>query len=163
MELSAESLESILDPYRGRRGVLLEALHKVQESYGYIPQEALGAISKALNQPPSLIYGTITFYAELRTQPPPATLVEICLGPTCHLRGARIIKGILEDKLGIGEEGVTADGKVGIRVMQCAGHCHLAPLLYVNHQPRRNVRVRDAVLLAEETLGRNQEGSKVLE
>ncbi len=149
MSFSMESLTPILDKYRGRRGVLLQLLQEVQEEFGYIPQESIGPMSKAMNMAPSMIFGTATFYSELKTTPPPKVQVEMCLGPTCHLQGAEHIRAILKARLGLNDEWRTADNSVGIHIIQCAGHCHLAPLLYLDGEVIANLKVADAAKFAD--------------
>ena len=143
-------IEEILRPYLGRRGVLLEIFHKVQEAYGFVPQEAMEPIARTLRMHAPTVYGSLTFYTEFKTSPPARAELEICLGPTCHLLGAQVIKVILEYRLGIDGVGGTPDNSCALQEVECAGHCHLAPLLYLNGQVRGNVAIRDAGGLAEE-------------
>ncbi|MSQ27203.1 MAG: hypothetical protein EXR51_03570 [Dehalococcoidia bacterium] len=145
-----EPIEAILRPYQGRKGVLLEVFHRVQEAYGYVPQAAMEPIAKLLNLHPSTVYGSLTFYTEFRTAPPPRVLVGMCLGPTCHIRGAETVKDILQRRLGLPASGHNDDNSCGIHVIQCAGHCQYAPLVYVNGEARREVTVGGAAALADE-------------
>lgn len=146
------AIRELVRPYQGRRGVLLEVFHRIQEAYGYVPPEAMEPIARALGMHPSTVYGTLTFYTELRTTPPPQVQISMCLGPTCHIQGAETIRAILEHKLGIDNGEATQDDRCGIHIVQCSGNCHLAPLLYVNGLPRLRVQVADASVLAQEVL-----------
>ena len=147
---SGESLDDILKEFRGKRGVLLAVLHRVQEAYGYIPQEAIAPIGRALNLPAPQVWGTLSFYSEFRTQPPPQTEIHLCLGPTCHLRGADHIKRILELRLGIDPKTLRSpSGEFGIHLLQCPGHCHVSPLVYVNEENVSGLQVGDAASLAD--------------
>jgi len=147
---STESLDDILSEFRGKKGVLLAVLHRVQEAFGYIPRETIAPIGKALNLPPALVSGSLTFYSEFRTQPPPTTELHICLGPTCHLRGADHIKRILEMRLGIDPKTMRSeDGEYGVHILQCPGHCHVSPLMYVNEENVSGLEVSEAAGLAD--------------
>ena len=147
---SDESLDDILNEFRGKRGVLLAVLHRVQEAYGYVPRDAIAPIGKALNLPPAQVSGSLTFYSEFRILPPPETEVHLCLGPTCHLRGADYIKRILELRLGIDARTLrSADGQFGIHILQCPGHCHVSPLMYVNDENVSGLQVSEAAALAD--------------
>lgn len=150
--LAGKNLVAILDEFRGRSGVLLAVLHRVQGEYGYIPKESIAPIAQCLGMGVSTVFGILTYYSEFRTELPPRMLVNMCLGPTCHLRGADKIKKILEVKLGIDEEGKSPDNKAGIHVVQCSGLCHMSPLLCVNGQTRGRMKVRDAAKLAQEII-----------
>ena len=134
-----EPIETMLRPYQGRKGVLLEVFHRVQEEYGYVPETAMEPIAKLLNLHPSTVYGSLTFYTEFRTSPPPGVVVGMCLGPTCHIRGAEAVRDILHARLGLTGSGQASDNSCGIHVIQCAGHCQYAPLVYVNGAARREV------------------------
>ena len=147
---TGESLESILREFQGRKGVLLEVFHRVQDAYGYVPSETIEPIAKALHMHSPTVYGTLTFYTEFRTAPPPDVQINMCLGPTCHEKGAEVIKQILEHHLDIASNGISPDNAYGIHVVQCAGHCHMAPLLYLNGEVRGRVGVGDARSLIEE-------------
>lgn len=136
---SGESIEEILADFPQRRGVLLAILHRVQDAYGYIPLETLDAIARHLNMTRSLVYGAITFYSEFRTTPPARNVIDMCLGPTCHLRDAQAIKRRIEERLSIGPKGNAADGSVTLHVVQCAGFCHMAPLVYLNGEAHGQV------------------------
>lgn len=140
-----QDIQEIVRPYQGRRGVLLEVFHKVQEAYGYVPQEAMEPIARALRMHAPTVYGTLTFYTEFRLKPAAAASFEICLGPTCCLMGARVIQEILEYRL--------QGSDFEIREVECAGHCQFAPLLYLNGEVRARVGVGTAAALAEEARG----------
>jgi len=48
----AADLEALLAPYRGTKGTLLEALHLIQEHFGWISQEAVEWTAKKLGLQP---------------------------------------------------------------------------------------------------------------
>ncbi|MSQ09615.1 MAG: hypothetical protein EXR52_01215 [Dehalococcoidia bacterium] len=146
-----ETIDQIVNEYRGRRGVLLQVFHRIQEAFGYVPPEAMEPIAAAFRIPPSTLFGTLTFYSEFRTEPPARVQVGMCLGPTCHIKGAEVVKQILEYRLGLsGEHDASLD--VAIHEVECAGHCHLAPLVYVNGMPEGPVEVSAAQQLADRIL-----------
>lgn len=148
------TIEAIVGEFRGRQGVLLHIFHRLQEAFGYVPQEAMEPVAEALRLHPSTVYGTLTFYSELRTEPPAPIEVRMCLGPTCHLRGAEVVKEVLEYRLGVPHGSRrSASGDVEIREVECAGHCHLAPLLYVNGEPNGPVEIAAAAALADRVRG----------
>jgi NADH:ubiquinone oxidoreductase subunit E len=52
----------------GKTGSLIMILHKIQETFGYIPREAAEKASRITGIPLARIYGVITFYTSLRHQ-----------------------------------------------------------------------------------------------
>lgn len=150
LSIPLAGLEGILREFQGRKGVLLEVFHRIQHMYGYVPLATIEPVGRALHMSAPAVYGTLTFYTEFRTSPPPKVRIGMCLGPTCHIKGAEVTKDILEHHLGIAKDGTTPDNTYGVHVVQCAGHCHLAPLLYLNDEVRGNVEIGDAVRVVED-------------
>lgn len=108
---------------------LLEALHRIQREFGYVPREVIPALAAKFRTTPALVYGVIDFYSEIRTRPPAEEVVEWCSGPACLLKGSQNIRRALEAVLGCEMNGVSADGRFELRLVQCDGTCHLAPQL----------------------------------
>ena len=108
---------------------LLQAFHRVQHEYGYIPREAIPLLAAKFDTTPAIIFGTIDFYSELHTDPPADEIVEWCSGPACLLKGSLGIRRALEAVLGCAMNRATPDGKFELRLAQCDGTCHLAPWL----------------------------------
>ncbi len=108
---------------------LLTAFHRIQHEYRYVPREAVALLAGKFQTTPALIFGAIDFYSELRTAPPADITVEWCSGPACLIKGSMNIRRALESLLGCGMNQTTADGKFGLRLVQCDGTCHLSPLI----------------------------------
>lgn len=113
---------------------LLKGLHRIQHEFGYIPRESITLLAAKLETTPAIIYGTIDFYSELRQMPAAEEVVEWCSGPACLLKNSAGIRRALEAVLGCAMNQPSADGKVELRLVQCDGTCHLAPL--VRHRGR---------------------------
>jgi NADH-quinone oxidoreductase subunit E len=58
----------------------------------------------------------------------------VCTNLSCTLSGAGEVVDYLQDKLGIGFNEVTADGKYGLREGECMGACMDAPLFTLNNK-----------------------------
>ncbi len=108
---------------------LLKAFHRIQHEFGFVPREAVPLLAGQFRTTPAIIYGTIDFYSEIRTAPPAETTVEWCSGPACLLKGSMNIRRVLESVLECRMNRASADGKFGLRLVQCDGTCHLAPLV----------------------------------
>jgi NADH:ubiquinone oxidoreductase subunit E len=108
---------------------LLEAFHRIQHEYGYVPREAVPLLAGRFNTTPAIIYGTIDFYSEIRTSPAAEEVVEWCSGPACLLKNSMGIRRALEAVLGCRISQATSDGKYELRLVQCDGTCQQAPLI----------------------------------
>ncbi|MDD3802788.1 MAG: NAD(P)H-dependent oxidoreductase subunit E [bacterium] len=113
---------------------LIEVLHKTQELFGYIPQEAISLISKELEVYRSVIYGVITFYHFFTLQPPSRHTIKVCLGTACYVKGADRILSALKKELEVEVEQTTEDGLFKIQGARCLGACGLAPVMMVDEE-----------------------------
>jgi formate dehydrogenase subunit gamma len=122
-------IEELIADLRADDVDMLAAFHRIQHEYGYVPREAVPLLAARFNTTPAIVFGTIDFYSEVRTRAPAEDVVEWCSGPACLLKGSlgiqRALEAILECRMNV----ATADGKFELRLVQCDGTCHLAPLL----------------------------------
>jgi NADH-quinone oxidoreductase subunit F len=81
---------------RGRRHLLLPALHAVQERVGWISAGAVNYIGERLMVAPADIYGVATFYDLFSTKPRDPTVVRVCDDIACICAGAQAICEQLE-------------------------------------------------------------------
>ena len=137
MAISAEkkldpSVEKALIKYGSAEGALIPVLQQVQNSYGYLPQEVLRAVSRELKTPLSEIMGVATFYSQFSLEPKARKVIKVCHGTACHVSGAQIITKNFESELGIEENEATADKKFSLERVNCLGCCSLAPVVMVN-------------------------------
>jgi NADH-quinone oxidoreductase subunit E len=122
----------LLDGLVPGEGDLLEALHRLQHHYGYVPREAIPAVAQHLRLTPSRVYGALTFYSEFRQTPPPEVLVSWCSGPACYIKGGANLRLVLEKMLACGLGENTPDNRLGLHLGQCNGTCDNAPQVWVN-------------------------------
>ena len=110
-----------------RSHALIEVLHAVQESFGYLDTPALKWVAKSLNIPPSTVYGVATFYHFFQLKPQGAHTCVVCLGTACYVKhGAKILEGISHfAKIRAGE--TTPDKKLSLLTARCIGACGIAP------------------------------------
>ena len=88
-----EQLQQIFSKYRGKTEEIIPILQSVQDSYSYIPEEAMTAIARFTHTPASQVYGVATFYAQFRFTPRGRQHVLVCRGTACHVNGApRVLK-----------------------------------------------------------------------
>lgn len=107
---------------------LIETLHSVQESFGFLDEDALRYISTVLDVPLSRVYGTATFYQFFTLKPKGAyhTCV-ICMGTSCHIKGGATLLASIEQTFNVKAGNKTADGKMYLQTARCLGSCGMAP------------------------------------
>jgi NADH-quinone oxidoreductase subunit E len=125
-------LKKILSVFRGKRGALIPILQRVQEEYGYLPEEALAQIAASLKLPPSQVFSVATFYAHFYLARRGDHLVRVCQGTACHVRGARDILETAQHLLGIKTGQTTEDYKYSLERVACVGSCAMAPVVMID-------------------------------
>jgi NADH:ubiquinone oxidoreductase subunit E len=134
---------------------LLKAFHRIQHKFGYVPREAVPLLAGKFRTTPAIIFGTIDFYSELRLSPLAENTVEWCSGPACLLKGSLNIRRVLEALLECEMNGTSSDGKFGLRLVQCDGTCHLAPLVRYEGKYLGPLNVSESIEWARGLTGKN--------
>ncbi len=109
------------------RSALIETLHKLQESFGYLDDAALIYVSKSLRVPLSRVYGVATFYSHFRLKPQGKHTCVVCLGTACYIKGGAKVLEALEHKCRIRASETTPDKKISLVTARCLGACGIAP------------------------------------
>ncbi len=125
-------LESMLKGRSSQPHQLIEVLQDVQESYGYIPEEAMREISKTLGVPLIEVYRVASFYKAFKLKPGGKYVITICNGTACHVRGAQLLLDQAVSQLSIKPGEVTDDGMFSIEHVNCLGACALGPIASEN-------------------------------
>jgi bidirectional [NiFe] hydrogenase diaphorase subunit len=139
--------------HQRRPDALIEVLHKVQDAFGYIPQEAMRYIAKEMRVPASRVYGVATFYHFFTLKPKGKHNCVICTGTACHVRGAQAIVQEIEKHLALKPGQTTADGQLGVQIARCIGCCGLAPAVVLDDQVLAKVNPADIVGVLRKHLG----------
>jgi len=143
-----ENLKAIFSRYKGKNNELIPILQKVQEEFGYVPEEAMTEIAKFLGIPVSRIYSVVTFYAQFRLTPIGRNHIMVCRGTACHVRGATRILEEMEKLLNIKEGETTLDREFSLETVACIGACGVGPNVVINRNTygRLTTRILSDVL-----------------
>jgi NADH-quinone oxidoreductase subunit E len=138
----------IFSGFKGQEGDLIPILQKTQETFGYIPREAVKRISLFLKISENQIFGVASFYSQFRFTPPGRNSIRVCLGTACHVRGGQILCDAVERELEIKPGQTTKDRRYDLERVACLGCCALAPVVQVNH----DIHSRMTVIRLKETI-----------
>ena len=115
-----------------RPGALIEALHAVQRSYGFIDEAAMRTIAGALHLPASRIYGVVTFYHFFHLKPKGRHTCVVCLGTACYIKGGTQLLQEISTAQQVRPGETTADGRLSLLTARCLGACGQAPVVEVD-------------------------------
>ena len=106
------------DPLTIYSPVLLPALHRIQDQFGYLKQEALAQFSKETGMPQYRLQEVASFFPHFRLTPPKKVVLRVCRDLSCHLAGSGKMLRELSSLNG---------DQVAIEGVSCLGRCDRAP------------------------------------
>ena len=127
-----EKLKAFIAAHKEEGGALMPVLQYAQEVYGYLPIEVQTMVAEGLDIPLEEVYGVSTFYSQFALTPKGRYNISGCLGTACYVKGSGKLIERIQERLGIGPEECTADGRFSLTACRCIGACGLAPVLTVN-------------------------------
>ena len=137
--LSPESLKKIDHeiakyPLDKKQSAVMSALAIAQEEKGWLATETMDFVANYLDMPAIAVYEVATFYNMYNLEPLGTYKITVCTNLPCALSGGYDAADYLKQKLGIGFNETTADGKFTLKEGECMGSCGDAPVLIVNNQ-----------------------------
>ena len=118
-KIDLKQIEGVLDELAKVKGSLITILQKTQETYGYLPKEAIIYISERTGIAESEIMGVATFYTQFRLTPVGKYLIMLCQGTACHVNSSELILQTIKDELGIEDGETTEDGLFSLKCVAC--------------------------------------------
>ena len=128
------AVSRILSDSEKKKGILIHALHTIQEENGYLPEEVLRKLSGNLDIPLSDIYSVASFYKMFHFKPRGKKIVKVCLGTACYVRGSKHLLTTLENEFHVQSGETTEDLSMTLETVGCVGCCGLAPVSTINDE-----------------------------
>ncbi|PKK39296.1 NAD-reducing hydrogenase subunit HoxE [Clostridiaceae bacterium JG1575] len=144
-----KALKRYLQPLKGQPGMLMGALHHVQDELGFIPKEAQELIAAELSIPMTEVYGVITFYSRFTEIPKGKKQISVCMGTACYVKGAVKILQEVETITGVKAGTTSEDGRVSVSTTRCLGACGMAPVLTEGTQVHGRLHPKDVIALLD--------------
>ena len=136
-------LKAVIDANKSDSSRLIAVMQQAQDIYGYLPIEVQRMIAEGMGVSSEKVYGVATFYAQFSLAPKGKYNIAVCLGTACYVKGSGDLFNKLSEKLGIGADECTEDGKYSLSATRCIGACGLAPVLTVNEDVYGRLTVDD--------------------
>jgi NADH-quinone oxidoreductase subunit E len=137
--LSAESLKRIdreiaKYPADQKQSAVMAALVIAQDEKGWLATETMDFVAQYLGMAPVAVYEVATFYNMYNLEPTGKFKLTICTCLPCGLQGSLDAADHLKERLGIGFNETTADGRFTLKEGECMGACSMAPVVLVNNR-----------------------------
>jgi NADH:ubiquinone oxidoreductase subunit F (NADH-binding)/NADH:ubiquinone oxidoreductase subunit E len=131
--------------------LIFDDLREIQSQYGYLPAEQMQELSKRTGTPLFRIHGVADFFPHFHLSRPPKVRMNVCTDMSCHLLGADVLKGALQQRF----RGMS-DKDVLVGDVSCLGQCDGAPAISINDHIYRSVSTAQAEALVLTALGGNE-------
>ena len=124
-----------------RPDLLIEHLHKINDTYRGLHERHLVALAKLMNIPMAEVYEVATFYHHFEVirdgELAPQFTVRVCDGLSCDMAGATTLLGKLQASLGT--------DKVKVVAAPCMGRCEQAPVAVVHQHEMGHASVEQVM------------------
>ena len=114
------------------RSALIEALHSMQQSFGFLDKPGLTFVAATLRLPLSKVLGVATFYHYFTMKPQGRHNCVVCTGTACHIKGAGALLKSIAATLEVEAGDTTAYGELSVLTARCFGTCGLAPVAVID-------------------------------
>jgi bidirectional [NiFe] hydrogenase diaphorase subunit len=135
---SADKRWKLVDVTMRRNGyaahALIETLHTVQESFGYLDETSMRYVANCLRVPLSKVYGVATFYHVFSLKPQGEHTCVVCTGTACYIKGADQLLQALQERYHVAPGETTTDRQLSVLSARCLGACGLAPAAVINRE-----------------------------
>lgn len=129
-----KAVKEILDRYGNDRTRLMDILIELQESHGFIPQEAIRELASALDLSQADVEQTLSFYHFFSTKPRGKYAIYLNDSAVARMFGYESVKKTFEEETGIKFGQVTDDGLIGLFNTACMGMSDQEPAAIINNR-----------------------------
>jgi len=127
-----KSFPTLKPKKKSGREELLPALKKELQAGGCLSHEAMKRTAGKTDLSLSETFGVSSFYSFLPREGNGVNRIRICRCLPCALKEGMPVIRALQEELGIGPGGITADGKFSLELVGCIGACDQAPAMMIN-------------------------------
>ena len=160
----AAQIREILDYYRGQRdrsdqSVIGEMLRELQEVRGFLSPELKKAAAETAGVSEKLIDILVRRYPSLKEAAFEHEILA-CTGARCGSReGAELIRAVRKE-LEIGQDGLSADGRVLLRTRCCLKRCRTAVNMDIDGIPYTGLTPGTGLELVKKICGKTEQKEK---
>lgn len=145
-----EKLDSIIESLEDPEREKIMLLQKTQKAYGWLKSEHMRYLADNIGTSYIDLYGIATFYNQFKLSPSGRHKISVCMGTSCHVKGAGKLLEKLENILEICVNETTEDSRFTLEKVRCLGCCSLAPVIMIDDSVYGNVKTEDIPDILEE-------------
>ncbi|MBC7357967.1 MAG: NAD(P)H-dependent oxidoreductase subunit E [Desulfacinum sp.] len=150
MENILQDVDAVIDQWGAKPESLLQIMLDVNHHFNYLPRESIVRIAERLRMPVSQVYSVATFFKVFSLTPRGRTMVHVCTGTACHVKGAPKLLDRMKQDLGLDPGETTEDLALTLETVNCVGACASAPVVVVNGETYSEVTPNKMAALVKE-------------
>lgn len=148
-----EEVKEIIEYYAGQKEAkvqenLTAMLREIQETEGWIPQEAVQMAAEELGIKESVLNCIIKLYPSLKAAPYVHEIL-LCTGERCQRKDSLTILEELKKKLKTDKDGLSQDKRILVTTRNCLKKCGTSPNIYVDGVHYPNITKEKILKLAD--------------
>ena len=144
-----DKAREVASEFTDRTGGLMIALHRIQETFGYIDDSAMTMLGKLFNVSRAEVHGVTSFYQDYKTKKPGKYTVKVCQAEACQAMGSDKLIEEIKAFLGTDFHGTSDDGNFTLEAVYCLGNCACSPNIMVDKQTYGRVSIEGFKALAD--------------
>jgi NADH-quinone oxidoreductase E subunit len=141
-EEELQEVNKHISKYPEKKAAIMPVLWMAQKKFGWLSKEVMEYVAELLDLTYAHVYGVATFYTMYFKKPMGKNHVQVCTNVSCMLRQGDQIYQHVKERLGIGHNEATEDGKFSLEEVECMGACGGAPMIVINEDFYENVDIK---------------------
>jgi len=154
-------IKAIIKKWNDDPEYVIEMMQDIQDRFKHISKTAVELLNTHTGTPKANIYHIATFYKSFSLEPKGETLIQVCLGTACHVKGAQNVLSSFERILGIKDGGTTESKKYSLEGVRCLGACSIAPVIKIGDEVIGNVQAKDVEKILENYRAESKEKTEI--
>jgi len=144
-EQTMADAQELAGRYPQARSALLPMLHLVQSEEGYVSPAGIALCADVLGLTPAEVSAVATFYTMYKRRPVGKHHIGVCVNTMCAVLGGDALWAAVSDRLGIGHEESSPDGRFSAERIECQAACTHGPVMTVDWEFFDQISVADAL------------------
>ncbi len=150
MDFNIQDVDGIIDHWGATPSSLLQIMLDINHRYNYLPGESIQRVAERLKMPVNQVYSVATFFKVFSLVPRGRTMVHVCTGTACHVKGASKLLDRIEQDLNLKPGETTEDLAITLETVNCVGACSAAPVVVVNGESHTEMTPKKVARLVKE-------------
>ena len=123
--MTYQLIRKIVEDNMHLNGALLPILHEINNSFGFVSNQAIGIISEVLNITKAEIDGVVSFYEDFKNEPNEKNKLKVCCSEACQSRGSINLYNHFKNLSKENQNYI-------VEPVYCLGNCSMTPSVMYN-------------------------------